>query len=192
MFSYLTVLLAFQFSLFGLSKASCHCPSCPAASSCSIQCPPPVACPPKICPALPVCSIVLPRSCPVCIKPIVKSVPITVVKPIYKVIDKPVIVNRCCKTCGEHCILRVKRNILNDSIVTINSACNNKMLGAIIAKTMTSNPTISQELIMEKVTKSFGQYNIFCSTGNLTYVAYTDDFCQIAKGGVVCYIFKNL
>ncbi|KAL3986338.1 Ground-like domain family protein [Acanthocheilonema viteae] len=193
MFNYLTVLLTFQFSLFGLSKASCKCPLCPT-NACSVQnlCPPPVICQPKICPALPVCPIMLPRSCPVCIKPIIKPLQIPVVKPIYKVINKPIIVNKCCKTCDEQCTVRMKRNISNSTIVTVNSACNNKMLGKIIAETMTSNPITSQKLIMERVTKSLGQYNIFCSTGNLTYVAYTGDFCQVAKDGIVCYVFKNL
>lgn len=60
--------------------------------------------------------------------------PIPVVKPIFKIINKPIIMNKCCKTCGEQCIKRIKRNIINDTIVIVNSACSNKMLGKIIAK----------------------------------------------------------
>ncbi|CAG9535956.1 unnamed protein product [Cercopithifilaria johnstoni] len=177
MFNYMTVLLTFQFSLFGLLKASCNCPQCPP---CTVQiCPPVVVCQPIVCPAPPVCPVLLPRSCPVCVKPIVKSVLISVV-------------NKCCKTCDDYCTMRLKRNISNDTMVTVNSVCNNKMLGEIIAKKMTLNPATSQKLIMKSVTKLLGQYNVFCSTGNLTYVAYTNDFCQVDKSGVVCYAFKTL
>ncbi|VIO99311.1 Ground-like domain containing protein, partial [Brugia malayi] len=191
MFNYLFLLSTTQFVLFGLLRASCNCPSCPSPQPCS-SCPPPVICQPKICPPVPVCPILLPQSCPVCIKPTIKTVPIPVVKPIYKIINKPIILNECCKTCGKQCIKRMKRNISNDTIITVNSVCNNKILGEIISKMMTSNLIVSQKLIMKKVTKLLGEYNIFCSTGDLTYSAYTVDFCQVNKAGIVCYAFKNL
>ncbi|MCP9260626.1 hypothetical protein DINM_004014 [Dirofilaria immitis] len=162
-------------------EANCICPTCPPPKPCLIQktCPPLVICQTKICPPIPACPSAMPKSCPVCIKPIVKPMPIPVMKPIFKVIDKPIIVNKCCKTCsGEQCNNRIKRNTLNDTIIAINSVCSNKMLGKIIAKAMTSNPTLSQKLIKKTVTRLLGEYNIFCSTGNLTYVAYTDNFCQ--------------
>ncbi|VDM20670.1 unnamed protein product [Wuchereria bancrofti] len=195
MFNHLTLLSTVQFALVGLLRANCNCPSCPPPKSCSAEnfCPPPVICQPKICPPVPVCPILLPQSCPVCINPTIKTVPIPVVKPIFKVINKPIILNECCKTCGgRQCIKRIKRNISNDTIIAVNSVCNNKMLGEIISKMMTPNLIESQKLIVNKVTKLLGEYNIFCSTGDLTYSAYTVDFCQVNKAGIVCYAFKNL
>lgn len=60
-------------------------------------------------------------------------------------------------------------------------------LKSIILQKMTSDATESRELIV----KEASNYTVLCSTGDLSYAAYTNDYCQVTKGDIVCYAFKN-
>lgn len=56
---------------------------------------------------------------------------------------------------------------------------------------MVKDLTESQITIQKMAEKELGDlYNVLCARGNLSYEAYTEDYCQRSKGKIVCYAFK--
>ncbi|VDN20667.1 unnamed protein product [Gongylonema pulchrum] len=126
--------------------------------------------------------------------------PIPVPQPVPEIISQPMpipinvqppLMNTCCVGCPNPCSFRRKRDTpgmsSNSTVLKEDPVCNNTLLKKIMAKKITPDPSSSQKLIAEEA-KS---YNVLCATGDLSYAAYTDDFCQITKDNVVCYAFKN-
>ncbi|VDN07680.1 unnamed protein product [Thelazia callipaeda] len=165
-----------------------------ACSCCPFRCPPPspcpsLICPQKVCPPPTACPVVVHQPCPPCPKP--KPIPMSVIAIPLRL--KPVVVNTCCATCPIPCTVRHKRDASDNKTVELsNPICNNKMLHDTITKQMTFDPVISQQQIVKALIKFDQYYNVICASGELSYAAYTNDFCQVVKDGIACYAFKQL
>lgn len=203
----ITLLLAVHFSFIHDAEAGCGCTICtPCAPP---PCPEPIPCPETICPMPPPCPIIIPKPCPVCVQPVETPVPVPVPRPVPEEVPEPVPVpvrvNTCCNTCSTPCGFgRKRRSVLldNEIVMPINSTeleskfdpvCGNAELRKIMEKAMSTDLTASQLNIQKMVESELGgQYHALCARGELSYAAYTSDYCQHTKGGVTCYAFKAL
>ncbi|CEF68818.1 Ground-like domain-containing protein [Strongyloides ratti] len=70
--------------------------------------------------------------------------------------------------------------------------CNNPKMQEIIEETIITNDADkSKRAIQERLESEFnGYFNVICGTGFFSYIAHTDDFCQVSGGGLNCYIFS--
>uniref|UniRef100_A0A0N5B7U2 Ground-like domain-containing protein n=1 Tax=Strongyloides papillosus TaxID=174720 RepID=A0A0N5B7U2_STREA len=70
--------------------------------------------------------------------------------------------------------------------------CNNPKMQEIIEETIITNDADkSKRAIQERLENEFNEYfNVICGTGFFSYIAHTDDFCQVSGGGLNCYVFS--
>uniref|UniRef100_A0A0N4Z4J5 Ground-like domain-containing protein n=1 Tax=Parastrongyloides trichosuri TaxID=131310 RepID=A0A0N4Z4J5_PARTI len=70
--------------------------------------------------------------------------------------------------------------------------CNNPKMQEIIEETIITNDADkSKRAIQERLENEFNTYfNVICGTGFFSYIAHTDDFCQVSGGGLNCYVFS--
>uniref|UniRef100_A0AC35UIQ9 Ground-like domain-containing protein n=1 Tax=Rhabditophanes sp. KR3021 TaxID=114890 RepID=A0AC35UIQ9_9BILA len=69
--------------------------------------------------------------------------------------------------------------------------CNSPRLQKLIEESIiTNNADKSKRAVQDRLEQEFGVYfNVICGTGFFSYIAHTDEFCQISGGNVNCYAF---
>ncbi|VDM44204.1 unnamed protein product [Toxocara canis] len=179
---------------FGEASAICACatpcvvPVCPARPP---PCPPPVVCPPRICPPPPPCPP-LPAAppCPPCPRTVC---PVCAPRPLP-------IANECCITCAVPCTvgIRKKRSVEEIAFSSFTSnnngaICNNNFIRNVIIKNIVNDTTESKRRIQRALAGEYaGRVNVVCAEGDISYVAFTGNFCQATKNGISCYVFQPL
>ncbi|KAH7722614.1 GRL-4 protein [Aphelenchoides avenae] len=71
--------------------------------------------------------------------------------------------------------------------------CNDEELGLVIVNNIRKNPTIAKraiQLVAEE--KLATRVSVICGTGDFSYVAYTEKYCQATIDDITCYAFRAL
>lgn len=101
----------------------------------------------------------------------------------------PIAQNDCCCGCSSPC--KYRRRAVAFSSKTVDPSCNSETLRSIMQELITSDSTESKRAIQgaaeEKLSSSV---NVICGSGEFSYIAHTERFCQSSKNDVTCYAFQ--
>ncbi|CAD6186872.1 unnamed protein product [Caenorhabditis auriculariae] len=119
-------------------------------------------------------------------------------------------INDCCGRCGAPCKYRTRRNVIaalaskifnteyvprrenQDEDEPKDPKCNSEQLRDIMDRYTTRTVSLSKRLIQKNAESDLGGYfSVFCSTGDFSYVARSELFCQNEKNDIICYAFKH-
>uniref|UniRef100_A0A8R1HXT8 Ground-like domain-containing protein n=1 Tax=Caenorhabditis japonica TaxID=281687 RepID=A0A8R1HXT8_CAEJA len=193
-------------------------PVCPPPTPCPPQfCPPPPLCPPPPPPPMP-CPPPppMPRpSCP-CMGMMQRPMFYTQYQPQYyqPMLPQPMHVpsaggcgggggavlppvripaqNDCCCGCSSPCKYKSVRRAAF-AAKTVDPACNSIELKNVILDNISNDASESKRNIQKMAEEALGhEVNVICGTGEFSYIAHTDSFCQAFKDDVTCYAFKPL
>ncbi|CAI5456291.1 unnamed protein product [Caenorhabditis angaria] len=100
--------------------------------------------------------------------------------------------NDCCCGCSSPCKYKSVRRAAFAS-KTVDPSCNSIELKNLILDNISSDASQSKRDIQKAAEEQLGHdVNVICGTGEFSYIAHTDTFCQTSKDDVTCYAFKPL
>ncbi|CAI2357255.1 unnamed protein product [Caenorhabditis sp. 36 PRJEB53466] len=100
--------------------------------------------------------------------------------------------NDCCCGCSSPCKYKSVRRAAF-AAKTIDPSCNSSELKNIILENISEDASESKRNIQKIAEETLGHdVNVICGTGEFSYIAHTDTFCQTSKDDVTCYAFKPL
>jgi len=78
-------------------------------------------------------------------------------------------------------------------IAILDTKCNDEDLRQIMKDSMTNDATSSKRLIQKNAQdKLKGRFDVICSTGEFSYIANTNHYCQESHNSMNCYAFRQL
>uniref|UniRef100_A0A0N5AWC6 Ground-like domain-containing protein n=1 Tax=Syphacia muris TaxID=451379 RepID=A0A0N5AWC6_9BILA len=104
--------------------------------------------------------------------------------------------NDCCGRCSMICRHMARNGKAyhqkTTNIKRPDSTCTHSELRTLMAKAITEDPNESKRNILQSVEQEYGgDFHVFCSNDDFTYVTKSNTYCQITKDNVTCYAFQT-